>query len=260
MTDARTGARLDWHGRRRGRRLRSHRQNLLAGLLPELRVTLPAAGERLDPARLFPQRPSRLWLEIGFGSGEHLVEQARRHPDLGLIGCEVFVNGVASLVGQVERLGLANLRIFDDDARLLLEALPDASIDRAFLLFPDPWPKTRHAKRRFVGPSNLAAMARILADNAELRLATDDLGYVRWALQNLINHPDFGWRAASAGDWRNPPSDWVETRYQRKAVAAGRPAVFLCFQRRPRERSPEIPCESPSGPYIGSTIGCPVDE
>ena len=238
MTDDPARSRIDWHGRRRGRRLRSHRQELVSELLPRLRVTVPPAGGALDLAGLFPRLPSQLWLEVGFGSGEHLVEQARRHPEIGFIGCEVFVNGVAALVGQVERLELANVRIFDDDARLLLTALPEASIGRAFLLFPDPWPKTRHAKRRFISPANLATMARLLADDAEFRVATDDAGYVRWTLQHLIGRPDFRWAAAGPGDWRNPPEDWVETRYQRKAVAAGRPPAFLCFQRQPRPGKP----------------------
>jgi tRNA (guanine-N7-)-methyltransferase len=234
MTDDPARSRIDWHGRRRGRRLRPYRQDLIAELLPRLRVALPPPGVALNLADLFPRPPSQLWLEIGFGSGEHLVEQARRHPEIGFIGCEVFVNGVAALIGQVERLELTNVRVFDDDARLLLTALPDASFGRAFLLFPDPWPKTRHAKRRFIGPANLATIARILADGAEFRVATDDAGYVRWTLQHLIGHPDFRWTAAGPGDWRNPPEDWVETRYQRKAVAAGRHPVFLCFQRQPR--------------------------
>jgi tRNA (guanine-N7-)-methyltransferase len=234
MSDAPASSRVDWHGRRRGRRLRPRRQDVLTELLPRLRVTLPPPGGALDPSGLFPQPPSQLWLEVGFGSGEHLAEQAHRHPDIGFIGCEVFVNGVAALVGQVERLELANVRIFDDDARLLLTALPEASIDRAFLLFPDPWPKTRHAKRRFVGPANLVTMAYLLADGAEFRVATDDVGHVRWTLQHLSGHPDFRWGATGPEDWRNPPPDWVETRYQRKAVAAGRQPVFLCFQRQPR--------------------------
>jgi tRNA (guanine-N7-)-methyltransferase len=238
MTDAAARGRIDWHGRRRGRRLPPHRQDLIADLLPRLRVAPPSAGGTLDLASLFPQPPSQLWLEVGFGSGEHLAEQARRHPEIGFIGCEVFVNGVAALVGQVQRLRLANIRIFDDDARLLLATLPEASIDRAFLLFPDPWPKTRHAKRRFIGPANLATMAHILADAAEFRVATDDAGYVRWALQQLIGHPDFRWKATGPGDWRSPPDDWVETRYQRKAMAARRRPVFLCFQRQSRPGKP----------------------
>jgi tRNA (guanine-N7-)-methyltransferase len=238
MTDAAARGRIDWHGRRRGRRLPPYRQDLIADLLPRLRVAPPSAGGTLDLASLFPQPPSQLWLEVGFGSGEHLAEQARRHPEIGFIGCEVFVNGVAALVGQVQRLRLANIRIFDDDARLLLATLPEASIDRAFLLFPDPWPKTRHAKRRFIGPANLATMAHILADAAEFHVATDDAGYVRWALQQLIGHPDFRWKATGPGDWRSPPDDWVETRYQRKAMAARRRPVFLCFQRQSRPGKP----------------------
>lgn len=238
MTNAPAPSRVDWHGRRRGRRLRSHRRDLIVELLPRLRVALPPPGVALDLAGLFRQPPSQLWFEVGFGSGEHLAEQARRHPEIGFIGCEVFVNGVAALIGQIERLKLANVRIFDDDARLLLMALPEASIGRAFLQFPDPWPKTRHAKRRFIGPANLVAMAHILADGAEFRVATDDAGYVRWTLQHLIGHPDFRWAAAGPGDWRNPPEDWVETRYQRKAVTAGRQPVFLSFQRQPRLGKP----------------------
>ena len=238
MTDAPERGRVDWHGRRVGRKLRPRQQDLLTGLLPQIRVPLPPAGTPLDLAGLFPQPLSQLWLEVGFGSGEHLVEQARRHPEIGFIGCEVFLNGVAALVGQVERLQLANIRIFDDDARLLLAVLPEASVGRAFLLFPDPWPKARHAKRRFVGPANLPTMARILADGAEFRVATDDVGYVRWTLQQLIGHPDFRWCATGPKDWRGPPDDWVETRYQNKAVRSGREPVFLRFQRRPRGEKP----------------------
>lgn len=215
-----------------------------------MRVAPPRAGAMLDAAGLFPHRPSEIWLEIGFGSGEHLIEQARRHPEVGFIGCEVFVNGVAALVGQIERSGVANVRIFDDDARILLSGLPTASLARAFLLFPDPWPKARHAKRRFVGSVNVATMARLLADGAEFRIATDDTGYVQWTLQHLVGHPDFWWRATGPSDWRDPPPDWVETRYQRKAVAAGRSPVFLCFNRRTRAANPESPCDSSAAAYI----------
>lgn len=195
---------------------------------------MPPSGATLDPASLFPFRPVQIWLEIGFGSGEHLIEQARRHPHIGFIGCEVFVNGIAALLTNVERLGLVNLRVFDDDARLLLTALPPASLGRAFLLFPDPWPKARHAKRRFVGAANIAVMAQLLADGAAFRIATDDSGYVRWTLQHLNNQGEFRWGAVGPKDWRDPPADWVETRYQRKAQAADRNVAFLSFERRPR--------------------------
>jgi tRNA (guanine-N7-)-methyltransferase len=204
---------------------------------------MSSEGQTIDPTTLFPHSPSAIWLEIGFGSGEHLVEQARRHPEIGFIGSEVFVNGVAALLGHVERLRLSNVRIFDDDARLLLTSLPEASVGRLFLLFPDPWPKARHAKRRFIGPGNLPILAQRLADGAELRIATDDPGYARWTLQHLVGREEFSWLASRAADWRDPPDDWVETRYQRKAMAAGRRPVFLRFERRPRRLIPENPCE-----------------
>lgn len=231
MPDLPATHRPDWHGRRRGRRLRSHRKNLLTELLPKLRIALPVPPDKLEPATLFADRTRDVRLEIGFGSGEHLAELARRHPDIGFIGCEVFVNGIAGLLAQIERLGLRNVRIFDDDARLLLAALPDSSLDRVYLLFPDPWPKIRHAKRRFIGPANIASLARVLADGAELRIATDDPGYVRWTLRQFRDCREFRWNAAGSRDWREPPDDWVETRYQRKAGAAGRRSVFLGFLR-----------------------------
>jgi tRNA (guanine-N7-)-methyltransferase len=200
-------------------------------------------GQTIDPTALFSHRPAAVWLEVGFGSGENLAEQARRQPDVGFIGSEVFVNGVAALLGHIDRLGLTNVRVFDDDARLLLTSLPEGSIGRLFLLFPDPWPKTRHAKRRFIGPSNLPVLARLLADRAELRIATDDPGYARWSLRHLIFRREFRWLASQAADWRNPPGDWIETRYQRKAMAAGRRPIFLQFERRQRDQIPENPCE-----------------
>ena len=236
MTDGPVRDRVDWRGRRIGRPLTPRRQALMADLLPRLRVSPPSAGQRLDPFTLFAARPREIWLEIGFGSGEHLAEQAQRHLDVGFIGCEVFVNGVAALLDHIDRGGVANVRIFDDDARLLLPALPEACLARAFLLFPDPWPKTRHAKRRFVGAGNLVLLARLLADGAEFRIATDDAGYVRWVLQQMAGSPDFAWRANGPADWREPPPDWLETRYQRKAQAAGRRPVFLRFERRVRRR------------------------
>jgi tRNA (guanine-N7-)-methyltransferase len=205
----------------------------MADLLPRLRIA-PAADQFIDLTKLFGSGARQVWLEIGFGAGEHLAEQARRHPEVGLIGCEPFVNGVAALLDLLAKHALANVRIFDDDARLLLPCLPTASIQRVFLLFPDPWPKLRHAKRRFVNPANLAQLARILADGGDFLIASDDRGFVRWSLEQMIGHPDFHWRARGPADWREPPADWVETRYQRKSAAAGRPAMFLAFTRVPR--------------------------
>jgi len=196
-------------------------------------VGLPAAGERLDPSRLFGAAPTALWLEIGFGGGEHLAAQAAAHPDVAFIGAEVFVNGIASLLDHLRRQQLANVRIFADDARLLLPALPAASLDRVFLLFPDPWPKHRHAARRFVCRETLDRLALLMRPGAELRIASDDPAYVEWTLRQVLAHPAFAWLARSSDDWRQRPADWAPTRYEKKALAAGRRPAYLRFRRRP---------------------------
>jgi len=221
------------YGRRRGRRLRAGRRVLYAELLPRLAITLAEQGP-FDPAALFPQRPPAVWLEIGFGGGEHLAEQAARHPEIGFIGCEVFENGVARLVDEIARRGLANIRIFQDDARLLLDRLMPASIGRVFVLFPDPWPKERHHKRRLVARPTLDRLAGVMQPGAELRLATDDPGYLAWMLEHLTAHPDFRGNANRPADWRERPADWPATRYEQKARAAGRSPAFLCFLRQER--------------------------
>jgi tRNA (guanine-N7-)-methyltransferase len=213
--------------------LRSGQRDLLAERLPDLALSLPETGT-LDPARLFDPAPANVWLEIGFGGGEHLAAQAAAHRDTGIIGCEVFQTGVVKLLSQVEALHLDNVRILADDARLLLAVLPDASLGRAFILFPDPWPKQRHHKRRLVAGDTLAALARVLKDGAELRLATDDADYLRWMLARVTAHPDFEWLVDGPADWRTRPEDWPATRYEAKAIAAGRRPVFLRLRRRVR--------------------------
>jgi tRNA (guanine-N7-)-methyltransferase len=224
---------LRLYGRRRGRKLRAGQQRLGEILLPGLRVALPVSGI-IDPPGLFAAPVRAVWLEIGFGGGEHLADQAERHPETGIIGCEVFENGIVRLVGAVARRGLRNIRIFADDARRLLEALPAASIGRVFILFPDPWPKARHHKRRLVAPATLDRLARTMSDGAELRLATDDPGYLAWMLEHATAHPAFAWTARRAADWRERPLDWPPTRYEEKARAAGRVPSFLRFERRAR--------------------------
>lgn len=224
------GARFQFHGRRKGRRLRAGQQRLIGELLPKLAVALPASGE-LDLARLFPAAEA-VWLEIGFGGGEHLAWQAEHHPRTGFLGAEVFQNGVARLLAHAAARGLENLRVFPEDARPLLEALPPGSIGRVFLLFPDPWPKQRHAKRRFVGRANLDRLARVMQPGAELRMASDDPGQIRWMLEQTLAHPAFEWLAAGPGDWRRRPADWPATRYEEKALAEGRRAAYFRFRRR----------------------------
>ena len=223
-----------WYGRRRGHRLRKGRQELLRELLPRLRVAPPESGGRLDLAAVFRRPVSDVWLEVGFGAGEHLAAQARAHADVGIIGCEAYINGVAGLLAHVREANLTNVRIFDDDARLLFDALPDAGIGRAFVLFSDPWPKKRHHRRRFVSPENLDALARLLKDGAELRFASDHMEYIRWTLEQVTAHPAFSWPARTRRDWLQRPGDWFETRYEAKALRGGARCVYLRFLRRPR--------------------------
>lgn len=217
-------------GRRSGKKLRRSAVELLDTLLPRLALAIPGEGEVVTPRALFPPSIESVWLEIGFGGGEHVAEQARLHPEAGIIACEVFRNGIASLLGQLPED--ASVRIFPEDARLLLPALPDASIGRVFLLFPDPWPKTRHAERRFVGPQNLDELARIMADGAEFRVASDDPVYQGWALAHLRGHLAFE-EILATSDRGNLPADWPATRYEVKCLA-GRAPLFLIFRRRAR--------------------------
>ncbi|HEU0216777.1 MAG TPA: tRNA (guanosine(46)-N7)-methyltransferase TrmB [Stellaceae bacterium] len=228
-----TQPREQFYGRRRGRPLRAGQRERQTQLLPGLSFILPETG-KLDPRTLFTVLPNDIWLEIGFGGGEHLAEQAARRPGTGFIGCEVFENGVAKLLGEVERRGLGNVRVYADDARPLLAALAPRSIGRVFILFPDPWPKARHHKRRLVAPPSLDRLAEIMKDGAELRLATDDPSYLSWMLEHVTAHPAFVWTARRPGDWRDRPEDWPATRYEEKARKAGRMPAFLRFQRRPR--------------------------
>ncbi len=225
--------RLQVFGRRRGRPLRPGQKVLVTELLPRLAINLPASG-RLDIAALFGTARSSIWLEIGFGGGEHLAQLAGQHPQIGFIGCEVFENGIVKLLAQIERRRLDNIRIFADDARLVMAAMPPASVGRAFILFPDPWPKRRQHKRRIVSRATLDGLAEIMSDDAELHLATDDADYLSWILERVTAHPAFEWLARRPGDWRERPPDWPPTRYEAKARAAGRSPAFLRMKRRPR--------------------------
>ena len=171
-----------------------------------------------------------VWLEVGFGSGEHLLDQARAHPHVGLIGAEPYEAGVAKLLSKLAEAPLLNLLIHEGDARDVIAALPDASLGRVFILFPDPWPKTRHHKRRFVQTEMLDALARVMRPGAELRFASDDAGYLAWTLERLLAHPDFAWTAETDADWNIRPAGWTQTRYEAKALHG--PPAYLCFVRR----------------------------
>ena len=218
-------------GRRQGPGLKPARRQLLDERLPAMRITLPEQG-RLDPAALFSRPMQGFRLEIGFGGGEHLAAQAKAHPELGFLGVEPFLDGVGKLVAEVEAAGLDNVRILTDDARLLLRALPDGCLQRIDVLFPDPWPKLRHHKRRIVNRQTVPEMARALVPGGELRLATDITDYARWMLDATLAEPRLAWTAERADDWRMAPADHVPTRYQAKAEREGRKSVFLRFSAR----------------------------
>ncbi|MET4806826.1 tRNA (guanosine(46)-N7)-methyltransferase TrmB [Limibacillus sp. MBR-115] len=222
------------HGRRKGRPIRAARQRLLDTLLPRLELNLEAAAG--DPTGQFVPTPAALWLEIGFGGGEHLAWQAEQNPNVGIIGAEFFINGVGNLLKLVEDANLKNVRIHKGDARDLLDRLPEQTIDRAFILFPDPWPKAKHNKRRIVQKQTLDRLAELLKTGAELRIATDDPSYRRWILAAATDHPWFDWNVEVPGDWRRRSDDWPPTRYEEKALAAGRQPVYLRFTRRAKMR------------------------
>ncbi len=214
--------------------MRQHREDLVATLLPSLELSLPEDGSTLDVAAQFAQPVREVWLEIGFGNGEHLIWQAQNHPDIGIIGAEPFLNGVARLISYIADSNVVNISIVPDDVRPILSRLPAASIGRAFILFPDPWPKVRHHKRRLVSEETLDRLAEVMADGAELRLATDDADYAAWMLRLGLSHAAFEWQARRPDDWRHRPDDWPATRYEQKNRSGGQGPVFLRFQRRSR--------------------------
>ncbi len=197
--------------------------------LPGLEIDLPALG---DPRALFRGRVAGLRLEVGFGGGEHLAHEAARSPGTGFIGCEPFLNGVARMVERVEALDLGNVRLHAGDAGELLDALPAGSLDGADVFYPDPWPKRRQRKRRFLGDTNLARLARALKPGAALRFATDIDDYAGWVLARILRSDDFAWRARHACDWRRPWDGWPSTRYEQKAIREGRRPAYLTFTRR----------------------------
>ncbi len=181
----------------------------------------------LDPLSLFEPKPRAAWLEIGFGTGEHLAAQAALHPEIGLIGCEPFVNGVSNLLFLLDEGALTNVRVLPDDARLLLQALAPGSIERAFLLFPDPWPKRKHLERRFAGADNLDLIARALVPGGELRVATDHPILQTWMPSQIESHSAFSLVEKNS----KRPEDWPTTRYEEKALIAGRQPIYLIYRR-----------------------------
>jgi len=226
--------RRNFYGRLKGKGLRDSQKAYLrqdlAGLSPGA-VDWQANPQRtpLDLGRVFAGRP--VWLEIGFGGGEHMVHQAASNLEVGIVGCEPYINGVAMLLGKIREAGVSNVAVHPGDVRDLFDVLPTASIERAFLLYPDPWPKKRHHRRRFVTPEHLDPLARVLKPGAVFRVATDIPDYVRQTLEQMIPRQDFFWEAEGPKDWRAPWADWLPTRYEKKALQEGRTPHYLTFRR-----------------------------
>jgi len=226
--------RRTFYGRLKGKTLKpSHKRYLaedLAAVSPGP-VSWADNPDRhpLDLTRRFGARP--VWLEIGFGAGEHMVEIAARNPDIAIIGVEPYVNGVATLLGKLRKADVSNVAVYHGDARDLMDVLPPAAIARAYLLYPDPWPKKRHHRRRFVTSDHLTPLARCMAPGAVLHVATDIPDYVRQTLEQ-VPRAGFDWQANRARDWRQPWAGWVSTRYEQKALREDRVPHYLTFRRR----------------------------
>jgi tRNA (guanine-N7-)-methyltransferase len=224
-------ARGSFFGRRKGHKLRNHQADLIDNLLPHLALDIGSGPAPSHLAELFEGETSDVRLEIGFGGGEHLIAEAQAFPSIGFIGCEPYVNGMAKILTQIEALNIGNIRLYAGDAAELLAWAPPQSMARIDLIHPDPWPKRRHWKRRFVQDATVAAMARIIKPGGEFRFVSDIDDYCAWTLARLLRSPDFLWTAERAIDWRQPWDGYTMTRYGRKAEREGRVAAYLRFRR-----------------------------
>ncbi|MBX9710559.1 MAG: tRNA (guanine(46)-N(7))-methyltransferase TrmB [Xanthobacteraceae bacterium] len=217
-------------GRRKGHRLRAHHSELIEHLLPRLSLDIAHTASS-DLTSLFGTAVGNTRLEIGFGGGEHLIAEALAHPRTGFIGCEPYVNGMAKILAQIEAHNISNIRLFAGDAADLVSWAPPHSLSRIDLIHPDPWPKRRHWKRRFVQDATVGAMARVLTDDGEFRFVCDIDDYSAWTLMHLMRSRDFVWTAERADDWRHPWPGYTMTRYGAKATREGRKAAYLIFRK-----------------------------
>jgi tRNA (guanine-N7-)-methyltransferase len=228
--DAAPHARGSFFGRRKGHKLRAHQADLIEHLLPHLSLDI-ATPAPSAVAELFDPAPQAMRLEIGFGGGEHLVAEAEKFPDTGFIGCEPYVNGMAKILAQIEAHNIGNIRLLAGDAAELLNWLPPQSLARIDLIHPDPWPKRRHWKRRFVQDATISQFGRVLQRGGELRFVTDVADYAAWTLRRLLRSTAFEWTAQCADHWREAWPDFTGTRYHAKAARDQRPPCFLIFRR-----------------------------
>ncbi len=220
-----------FYGRRKAKRLKPAQAEAYGSVLPELLIDLAQPAPR-DPAELFPLTAEQVVLEIGFGGGEHLLHRAALHRQIGFFGCEPFVNGMAKAASGIAEEGLTNIRLYDEDATDLLLWLPGGMLSRIDLFYPDPWPKKRHWKRRFLNSDSLEQFHRLLKTGGEFRFASDIESYVNWTLRHVFNHGGFEWTAKRASDWQQPWDEWISTRYEQKAIREGRTPAYFIFRKR----------------------------
>lgn len=233
---------LRFFGRRKGKAIKQSKQQLIDDLLPRLQPILPEEGAQFDMTQFFGIQPQEIWLEVGFGGGEHVAELAKKYPNTGIIGAEPFINGVASLLAHLngshekatthtdlEDGRVDNVRIWPDDARDMFPFFPDKLFKRIFVLYPDPWPKARHAERRFINQANLIHLNRLLADDGQIFVATDVAPYAEWAVEQVALN---GMLEQVNTDTAQPPVDWVPTRYEKKGIEAGRKPIYLVFAKK----------------------------
>ena len=218
-------------GRKRGRKLSRRQSKLVTDVLPRWQIDLERVAQPGELGKLFDPPVQEVWLEIGFGGGEHLLHQALAHPDVGIIGCEPFLDGVVKVLSTIVNLQIGNIRLHPDDVRPLIRALPEGSLSRVFILYPDPWPKARHAKRRLVSTQFLGLLSRAMTPGAELRIATDIPAYARSVVLAAHQSASLHWTARSADDWRVPWADWPGTRYETKAKREGRRPIYLTYRK-----------------------------
>jgi len=228
--------RSKFFGRRKGKALSKQQTALLENLLPSLTLQTGGSACPHELAALFDTQVEEIRCEIGFGGGEHLLHQMQQNKNIGFIGAEPFINGVAKLLSKASGFGqdslalLQRLRLYVDDAAPLLDWLPENSLSSIYLLYPDPWPKKKHCKRRFIQPENINRMARVLRDGGLFYFASDIADYVNWTLQHFHNNAHFRWCAREAKDWQSPFPNWIKTRYESKALATNRRPAYLTFQ------------------------------
>jgi len=228
-----TRAAGNFFGRRRAKRLKPEQAEARNAVLPKFLIDIsarPPSSPR-SLTQLFANQPDRINLEIGFGGGEHLLHRATLDPDIGFIGCEPFINGMARAAKGIESGKIENIRLYDEDATELLDWLPAQSLQRIDLLYPDPWPKKRHWKRRFLNADNVNRFHRVLAKGGEFRFASDIESYVNWGLRHMLDHGGFAWTANKSADWHEPWAEWLSTRYEQKAIREGRTPCYMIFEK-----------------------------